>query len=166
MSEKCHICGKEATTTCPLCGRPICDEHKKEFPPELQDAFGPYACTACYDEVTGLIEKDRARQAKRKKQPVELRTCAICGKTFKTVLPRCSVCGRPVCHDHRMRYRKKFYSGSPGPERAWYWDRDVRCLDHKRKFPGLRGWEVDPDDEPEEEAKESSDDETRGRENT
>ena len=150
MSEKCYICGKPATSTCPLCGRPICDDHRKDFPPDLQPAFGPFACDNCYNEAMNLLEKDRERLTKLKKHPVEDRTCAICGRVFKTVLPRCSVCDRPVCFEHRVRYRRKFYFGSPGPERAWYWDRDVRCVDHKRRFPKLQGWEVDPDDEPEE----------------
>ncbi len=164
MAEKCYICGAPATAHCPICGRPICDEHKVEFPPEYREAFGEYACTNCYAEAMDLIEKDLERQAKRKKQPVELRTCAICGRVFENVLPRCSVCGRPVCKEHRVRYRKKFYFGSPGPERAWYWDRDVRCVDHKRSKLNLKlsGWEIDPDDPPDRPAGERMDSEDKG----
>ncbi|HIQ05438.1 MAG TPA: hypothetical protein EYH31_07035 [Anaerolineae bacterium] len=121
----------------------------RSFPEELVPALGERACAACVERFVAQVEKERQQRERKREHDRWCRTCAICAREFEQVLPQCNVCGRPVCPEHRIRYRKQFRFGAhKGQEAAWYWDYDVRCRDHKRSpwLVRLQGWEIDPTD--------------------
>jgi len=126
-----------------MCRRPTCAAHLTAFPPELVSAFGPQACAACVEKSIAQMEKGRRQREHKRAGDAPYRTCAICGREFAQVLPACTVCGRHICREHRVRYRRPFRFGHPGDKGAWYWDYDVRCPDHRRRLPRLQGWQVD-----------------------
>jgi len=139
----CHLCQSPAAEVCRLCQRPVCAAHLADFPAELAPVFGLRACAVCVERTLAQIEKERAQRERKRAGDLPYRTCAVCGQEFPQVLVACSVCGRYICQQHGMRYRRRFRFGHRGDKGAWYWDHDVRCLEHRRRFPRLEGWEVD-----------------------
>lgn len=140
---RCHLCSSLSAAVCPLCRRPVCAAHLADFPVELAPAFGPRACTICVERALAQIDKERAQRERKRTGDLPYRTCAVCGQEFPQVLAACAVCGRRICRGHSVRYRRRFRFGHRGDKGAWYWDYDVRCLEHRRRFPRLEGWEVD-----------------------
>lgn len=126
-----------------MCRRPVCAVHLADFPPDLVLAFGPQACVPCVQKSVAQVEKERRQRERQRAEGAPYRTCAVCGREFSRALPACTVCGRHLCREHRVRYRRRFRFGHPGDKGAWYWDYDVRCLEHRRRLPRWQGWEVD-----------------------
>lgn len=118
--------------------------HLAGFSAELAPTFGPRACAACVEKALAQMDKGRAQRERKRTGDLPYRTCDVCGQEFSQVLLACAVCGKRVCRGHRVRYRRRFRFGHQGDKGAWYWDYDVRCLEHRRRFPRLEGWEMDP----------------------
>ncbi len=143
----CYACAQPAIGTCRGCGRPICQEHLVPYPEDLVPLFGPDACQRCVERAIEEVERGRRQRERKRSQDVIYRTCEICNRVFEQVLPSCSVCNRRVCYDHRVRYRRRFFFGNRRDPvtGAWYWDYQVRCVDHRRHpwIARLTGWEID-----------------------
>ncbi|MCD6289211.1 MAG: hypothetical protein J7M34_01815 [Anaerolineae bacterium] len=148
MGERCYICSAPAVTRCRTCGRPICREHLVPYPEELRATFGPDGCQHCVEWAIETISRGRQQRERKRAQDVVYRTCAVCHRVFDQVLPACSVCGRRVCSKHSTRYRRRFHFGNRKDPvtGAWYWEYDVRCIEHPRRlwWDRLWGWQIDP----------------------
>jgi hypothetical protein len=144
---RCYLCGSPATGECPQCHRPVCGDHTVRLSQELVPVFGAQACQACARFSAGDLARDEGQWDKKRSRDLPYRTCAVCGSESEQVLPRCSRCGRHLCPEHALRYRKQFSFGSRhGSEQAWYWDHEVRCPQH-RLLPliaRLRSWQPVP----------------------
>ena len=131
MDKTCWLCGTPAVTTCHQCGQPVCEEHLKPIPAPYVDIFGPDGCERCVAWSLEAIERMEKRPKAVVDPPLEERTCAFDGRVFDHALPRCTVCNRPFCPDHGVRYRRKLYIGSPeGYASAFYWEYENRCREH------------------------------------
>ncbi len=146
--EACYLCTEQAVTRCRTCGRRVCSEHLVPYPDDLVEAFGPDGCQRCVDRAITEIERGRQQRERKRDRDAIYRTCAVCQQVFEQTLPACSVCGRRVCLDHSIRYRRRFRFGNRRDSTAgtWYWEYDVRCLEHRRHLwlDRLRGWQIDP----------------------
>jgi hypothetical protein len=114
----------------------------------LQPLFGAEACAECARFAAGDLARDEGQWARKRDRDRFYRTCALCEREAEQVLPRCGRCGRHLCPEHAVRYRRRFRFGArDGAEAAWYWDTEVRCPDHQLNpwLARLKGWERLPE---------------------
>lgn len=145
--HRCYLCGAPASGHCPQCHRPICDSDRVLLDEEMQPLFGSDACTECARGTTHDLARDESQWARKRDRDQPHRTCSLCGRRSQQVLPHCTRCGRHLCAEHTIRYRRRFRFGNwDGAEGAWYWDYEVRCPDHQmnRLAAWFRRWEADP----------------------
>jgi hypothetical protein len=112
----------------------------------LHAFFGPEACTECVRFTVEDLARDEGQWARKRALDLTQCTCAVCGGEFEQVLAPCSRCGRHLCAEHSVRYRRKFRFGARGDaEEAWYWDHEVRCVEHRMVgfVAWIRGWKVE-----------------------
>jgi hypothetical protein len=96
------------------------------------------------------LARSESQQARKRERDLPHRTCNLCGPETEQVLPHCTRCGRHLCPEHAVRYRRRFRFGArDGAEAAWYWDHRVRCPAHQmnRFTVWLRRWERDRADQ-------------------
>ncbi len=147
---RCYLCGAPAIDHCPQCRRPVCDADRVLLDEELRPLFGSDACTECASSARHDLARDESQWARKRDRDQPHRTCGLCGRESQQVLPYCTRCGRHLCPEHTVRYRRRFRFGArDGAEAAWYWDYEVRCPDHpiNRFAAWLRRWEGDPTDQ-------------------
>jgi hypothetical protein len=145
--DRCYLCGAPASSHCPQCRRPVCDADRVRLDEELQPLFGSDACAECARSVTRDLACGESQWARKRDRDQPHRTCSLCGRESHQVLPYCTRCGRHLCPEHAVRYRRRFRFGARDKaEAAWYWDYEVRCSDHQmnRFTAWLQRWEGDP----------------------
>jgi hypothetical protein len=143
---RCYLCGAPARGHCPQCHRPVCVADLVPLDKEMQPIFGPDACAQCARSAMHDLARGESQQARKRERDLPHRTCSLCGRETEQVLPHCARCGRHLCPEHAVRYRRRFRFGArDGAEAAWYWDYEVRCPAHQmsRFTAWLRRWERD-----------------------
>jgi hypothetical protein len=124
----------------------VCDADRVRLEEEMQPLFGSDACAECARSTTHDLARGESQLARKRDRDQAYRTCGLCGRESQQVLPHCTRCGRHLCPEHEMRYRRRFRFGARDKaEAAWYWDYEVRCPDHQmnRFAAWFRHWDRD-----------------------